>query len=142
MPEGQCIFCAIAEGKVPAAIIHEDEVGLAFLDITPATKGHTVLISREHYEDALSVPKDTFEELAGLAQGLMHHLKEKLEATGFNLESFVGPAAGTMVKHFAFHLIPRYEDDGQERPFAARMKFESKEALAKYLEETAEKITG
>ncbi len=142
MPEGQCIFCAIVEGKVPAAIIHEDEAGIAFLDITPATKGHTVLISKEHYEDIFSVPPEKLEQLIVLAKGLMEHIKEKLGAQGFNLESFIGSASGSMIKHFSFHLIPRYEDDGQERPFATRMKFESKEELAKYLEETAEKVTG
>ncbi|MBI4015689.1 MAG: HIT domain-containing protein [Candidatus Aenigmarchaeota archaeon] len=139
--EEQCIFCSIVEGKIPAAIIHEDDVGLAFLDITPATKGHTVLISKEHYEDIFSVPSEKLEKLIVFAKGLMEHIKEKLSAQGFNMESFIGSASGSMIKHFSFHLIPRYDDDGQERPFATRMKFGSKEELTKYLEETAEKIT-
>jgi len=123
-----CIFCRIARGEAPAHIIHEDADVMAFLDINPLSRGHTLVIPKGHYRDLLDLPTAEWEGVMAAAQRVAGALLRGLGASGVNLLHASGAAAGQTVFHFHLHLIPRYENDGlhlwpgstyRERDFAA-----------------------
>lgn len=110
-----CIFCKIIGGQIPSATIYEDGDFKVILDISPAAKGHALILPKEHYANIYELP----EELAGkamiLAKKLATHMTEKLHCDGFNLVQNNGEVAGQTVFHFHLHLIPRYKDgDNQD----------------------------
>ena len=107
-----CIFCRIAAGEIPCAKIYESEEILAFLDIAPVNKGHALLIPKRHHENIFDLP----DEIAGV---LLADLKRvgaavmaATKADGLNLGMNNYEAAGQLVMHAHFHLIPRFLDDG------------------------------
>lgn len=106
-----CIFCKIVKGEIPAKKIHEDSQFLAFLDINPITKGHTILIPKEHYMMMSFVPDEVLGKIQVLAKQLSELLMKSLEADDVALIVANGQAAGQQIQHFAIHLIPRYEGD-------------------------------
>jgi len=123
-----CIFCRIARGEAPAHIIHEDADVMAFLDINPVSRGHTLVIPKRHYRDLLDLPTEEWEGVMAVAQRVARALIAGLGASGVNLLQATGAAAGQTVFHFHLHLIPRHENDGlhpwpkstyRERDFAA-----------------------
>jgi len=107
-----CIFCRIARGEAPAQIIWEDEQTMAFLDIAPVARGHTLVIPRRHYRDLMSVPDEELAAVMATAKRVARALMEGLGATGVNVLHASGVAAGQSVFHFHLHLIPRREGDG------------------------------
>jgi histidine triad (HIT) family protein len=113
----ECIFCKIVAGELPATIIDEDERTLAFMDINPATRGHALVIPREHSTDLLSIPLEDLDACMRAAQRLAHRFKEALGADGINLLNSCGAAAWQTVFHFHLHVIPRYEDDPLRLPW-------------------------
>ncbi len=113
MREDNCIFCKIANGEIPSRTIYEDEKFRAILDLGPATKGHALILPKDHYEDLFAMPEELAAEAVKLAKRLAGVQKEKLHADGLNLVQNNGAAAGQTVRHFHIHLIPRYEGDGQ-----------------------------
>ena len=104
-----CIFCSIALHLIPSNIISEDDEILAFLDVNPATYGHTLIIPKKHYDNFLSCPKDVMHKIMDLAQRIGQVAIKDLGAKGVNILTNCGEAAGQSVNHFHVHVIPRYE---------------------------------
>ncbi len=113
MKKDDCIFCRIANGSIPSKTIYEDDEFRVILDLGPATKGHALILPKEHYADIYEIPEDTAADAMKLAKRMAAVMKEKLHCDGFNIVQNNGEAAGQTVRHFHIHLIPRYRDDGQ-----------------------------
>jgi len=116
-PDPDCIFCKILAGDLPATIVDEDERTVSFMDINPATRGHALVIPREHSRDLLEVGRDDLAACAAAAQRLAQRQKEVLGADGVNLLNACGAPAWQTVFHFHVHVIPRYEDDPLQLPW-------------------------
>ncbi|MCM1161805.1 MAG: HIT family protein [Roseburia sp.] len=114
MKDEACIFCKIANGEIPSKTIYEDEEFRIILDLGPATKGHALILPKEHYADLFQLPEETAKKAIVLAKKLGSQMVDKLHADGFNLVQNNGEAAGQTVFHFHMHLIPRYKDDNQK----------------------------
>lgn len=108
MKDKNCLFCKIADHIVPSNIVYEDDDVIAFLDISQVTKGHTLVIPKEHYDSFLSVPLDVLTKVNRVAQKIALILVEECGAKGINILSNAGEAAGQTIKHFHIHVIPRY----------------------------------
>ena len=108
-----CIFCKIAAGEIPSNTIYEDDSFRVILDLGPATKGHALVLPKNHYADLYEIPEDVLAEAAKVAKKVAGTMKEKLSCDGLNLVQNNGEAAGQTVMHFHLHVIPRYKDDGQ-----------------------------
>jgi histidine triad (HIT) family protein len=117
MADPDCIFCKIVAGELPAWIIDEDERTIAFMDIAPATRGHTLVIPRAHSTDLLSIDPEDLGAVALAAQRMAKRVKQRLGADGVNLMNSCGEAAWQTVFHFHMHVIPRYEDDPLKLPW-------------------------
>lgn len=113
MKDANCIFCKIANGEIPSKAIYEDDDFKVILDLGPATKGHALILPKEHAANLFELPDETASKVLVLAKKLGAQMIENLKADGFNLVQNNGEVAGQTVKHFHLHLIPRYEDDGQ-----------------------------
>jgi len=111
-PERDCVFCRSARREAPAHIVYEDEHTLAFLDINPVTRGHTLVIPKRHYNDLFAIPVEELEAVAVTAQRVARALRRGLGAEGINLLQSSGVLAGQVVLHFHLHVIPRYRNDG------------------------------
>lgn len=106
-----CIFCAIVAGASPARVVHEDARTLAFLDIAPITKGHTLVIPKAHSCDLLDIPAEDLAAAAIAAQAVSRAAMTVLGAAGVNLLQATGKAALQTVFHFHIHVLPRFPDD-------------------------------
>ncbi len=117
MAADDCIFCAIVAGEAPAQVVDSDEHTVAFLDIAPATRGHSLVIPRNHAPDLMRIDPADLERTISAAQRLAQKLKQALDPDGFNVINACGSAAWQTVFHFHLHVIPRYEDDPLELPW-------------------------
>ncbi len=108
-----CIFCKIASGEIPSNTIYEDDSFRVILDNGPATKGHALVLPKEHYANLFEIPEDVLSKAAVVAKKVAGTMKDKLSCDGLNLVQNNGEAAGQTVMHFHLHIIPRYNDDGQ-----------------------------
>ncbi len=115
-----CLFCRIVSGEIPATLVAEDERTVAFMDINPATKGHALVIPRDHAPDLLSIPQEDLDACMRASQRLARRIKERLGADGINLINSCGPAAWQTVFHFHVHVVPRYADDPLELPWTPK----------------------
>ena len=106
-----CIFCKIVRVDIPCHKVYEDDDVLAFLDISQTTKGHTLVISKEHFRNLLYVPKDILAKVMGAAQKIAQAQVASLGAKGVNIINNTNEVAGQTVMHFHLHVIPRYEGD-------------------------------
>ena len=106
-----CIFCKILNKEIPGHIVYEDEQVLAFLDITQATKGHTLLIPKKHAHDITALDENAAQHFFGVIPKLSQAIKTAFQADGINLLSNNGERAGQTIFHFHMHIIPRYLDD-------------------------------
>lgn len=106
-----CIFCKIANGEIPAATLYEDEDFRVILDLGPASKGHALILPKQHAADLFELPDEVAAKVLPLAKTIAARLKEGLGADGINLVQNNGKAAGQTVFHFHMHLIPRYQND-------------------------------
>ena len=113
MKKDDCIFCKLANGEIPTNTIYEDNDFRVFLDAAPATKGHCLIVPKEHFDNLEELSDDVASKVFPLAKKMMKLLKEKLDWDGFNVVQNNGEVAGQTVFHFHTHLIPRYIDDGQ-----------------------------
>lgn len=104
------IFCKIVDGEIPCYKLYEDDDVLAFLDISQVTKGHALVISKRHYENFLSTPKEIMHKVMDVAQRIGQVDIKLLGAEGVNILSNCYPAAGQSVMHFHVHVIPRYKE--------------------------------
>src|SRR5271165_5901238 len=103
MGDPDCIFCKIVAGELPATIVDQDERTIAFMDIAPATRGHALVIPREHSPDLLSIPAEDLAATAAAAQRLAARASERLGAQGVNLLNACGAVAWQTVFHFHIH---------------------------------------
>jgi histidine triad (HIT) family protein len=108
-----CIFCRIANGEIPSNTIFEDDNFRVILDNGPATKGHALVLPKEHYANVFEMPDELLAEATKVAKKVASNIKDKLSCDGLNLVQNNGEAAGQTVMHFHLHIIPRYKDDGQ-----------------------------
>ena len=112
-----CLFCKIVAGEVPATVVGEDERTVSFMDINPATRGHALVVPREHSLDLLEVGQEDLAAVAAAAKRLATRAKDALGADGVNLLNSCGSAAWQTVFHFHIHVIPRYRDDPLKLPW-------------------------
>ncbi len=111
MKDQNCIFCKITDGEIPAATIYEDEDFKVILDLSPASKGHALILPKEHYADIFELSDAAAAKIYVLAKNLATKMKAALDCDGINIMQNNGAAAGQTVFHFHLHLIPRYEGD-------------------------------
>ena len=115
MPD--CIFCKIVAGELPSQIVDSDERTVAFMDISPATPGHALVIPRPHSEDLMSVPEEDLIATMLAVRRLAQRMRETIQPDGVNVLNSCGRAAWQTVFHFHVHVIPRYYDDPLELPW-------------------------
>lgn len=109
MKDHNCIFCKIINKEIPSSIVYEDDDVIAFLDISQATKGHTLVVPKEHYKNFLATPSEVSDKVMKVAKRIGIAQIEMLGAKGVNILTNVNEAAGQSVMHFHVHVIPRYE---------------------------------
>ena len=114
MKKDDCIFCKLANGDIPTNTIYEDDDFRVFLDASPATKGHCLIVPKEHFDNLADLDDTVAAKVLPLAKKIMKLLSDKLGWDGFNLVQNNGEVAGQTVFHFHMHLIPRYKNDGQD----------------------------
>ena len=112
-----CLFCKIVAGEIPATRIHEDERTVAFMDINPATRGHVLVVPREHSRDLLAIDPEDLDAVVRSAQKVASTMPDRLGADGVNLLNSCGRAAWQTVFHFHVHVIPRYAADPLRLPW-------------------------
>ena len=112
-----CLFCRIVAGELASNRVHEDERTVAFMDIAPATRGHLLVVPRNHARDIGDIDFEDLAACARTAQLLARRLRERLGADGINLLNSSGEAAWQTVAHFHLHVIPRYEGDPLRLPW-------------------------
>lgn len=113
MKKDDCIFCKIANGEIPSKTIYEDDEFRVILDLGPATKGHALILPKNHFADIYELPDETAAKVFILTKKLVKQITDKLHCDGFNVVQNNGEMAGQTVFHFHMHLIPRYKDDAQ-----------------------------
>ena len=113
MKDCNCIFCKIANGEIPSATLYEDPDFRVILDLNPASKGHALVLPKEHYANVFELPEDLAGKAFVVAKKVASRLSEGLGAIGFNIVQNNGEPAGQTVFHFHIHLIPRYEGEAQ-----------------------------
>lgn len=133
MKKDDCIFCKIANGEIPTNSIYEDELFNCILDMGPASKGHTLILPKNHFDDLLSVDEETASKALLVARKIAQAM-ENLGSDGVNLVQNNGEAAGQTVRHLHFHLIPRCKDDN------AFIGWKPGEASAEELQATAKEL--
>ncbi|WP_103349078.1 HIT family protein [Amycolatopsis sp. CA-128772] len=112
-PAGECVFCAIASGRAPAAFVHEDEEFVAIVDLRPVTTGHLLVLPRSHHPDLAALPAAAGARMFTIAQDLAAALRRTdLRSEGINLFLADGEAAGQEIPHVHLHVIPRFAGDG------------------------------
>lgn len=109
-----CVFCKIISGEIPSYKVYEDDEVLAFLDITPVNPGHTLVVSKKHYNDLLELPEDLAKKIIQAVKKIAPAVIRGSGADGFNLNLNNGSAAGQIVNHVHFHIVPRKFNDGYE----------------------------
>ncbi len=106
-----CLFCKIVKGEIPSKKVYDDKDVIAFLDINPANPGHTLVAPKRHAEDLTKSDENDLAKAIVVTKKITLLLKEKLHAIGVNVVHNNGKAAGQLVPHMHFHVIPRYEND-------------------------------
>lgn len=128
-----CIFCKIIRGDIPSNKVFEDDQILAFLDIQPISRGHTLVIPKKHSDNILQTDEETLATTVKSAQKIAAAVMKATGADGFNLTVSSGAIAGQTVFHLHFHIIPRFSNDGLKSWPRSESEMES-------LEEAAEAI--
>ena len=111
MRDQNCIFCKIAAGEIPSTTIYEDDDFRVILDIEPASKGHALILPKEHYANLYELDDAVAAKALVVAKKVITEMTEVLGCDGYNVLQNNGPAAGQTVFHFHMHLIPRYKED-------------------------------
>ncbi len=117
MSEPDCLFCKIVAGEIPAQIVDQDDRTVAFMDINPGTRGHLLVVPRQHARDLLEIDQDDLAATMAAAQRMAGRVVERLDADGVNLLNCCGSAAWQTVFHFHVHVIPRYDGDPLRLPW-------------------------
>ena len=123
--EPDCLFCKIVAGELPARIVAEDDLTVSFMDISPATHGHALVVPRRHSEDLYSIGTKDLAACMDSAQDLAVKARDRLGADGVNLLNSCRPDAWQTVFHFHVHVIPRYQGDPLKLPWVPQAGDES-----------------
>ena len=115
-----CIFCKIVAGEIPSAKVYEDADVLAFMDIGPVVKGHTLVIPKQHFDPITATPEPVLAKLLAVVKKIAQAQMNGLQAEGVNVMQMNGAAAGQVVPHIHFHVIPRFATDGHRWNWAAK----------------------
>ena len=115
--DNDCLFCKIANGYLPSHKVYEDDICIAFLDVNPTSKGHTLVLPKKHNLNYLKYEKNILNHVLDVAQAVGQNMITNLGASGINIISNVGKDAGQSVMHFHVHVIPRYSSDGLNLSF-------------------------
>ena len=134
MIDENCIFCKIANGEIPSKTVYEDDDFRVILDLGPASKGHALILPKDHYNDLYELTDDLTGKAFILAKKISILLKKKLNCEGLNLVQNNGRTAGQTVFHFHIHIIPRYNDDQQ------KIGWKPQKVTQEELEDTLQKI--
>ncbi|MDR2847379.1 MAG: HIT domain-containing protein [Mycoplasmataceae bacterium] len=128
----ECVFCEIIKGTIKANIVASNANAIAFLDATPVSDGHVLVIPKQHYRDLSSCPIDVLNDVMKLVSEVTHIISDsKLRPWGFNFVSNEGKIAGQQVMHFHMHIIPKYsKNEGYEAKFGNRFTGEVQETYA------------
>jgi histidine triad (HIT) family protein len=129
-----CIFCKIIQKTIPSSILYEDNTSLAFLDIRPLNKGHTLIIPKNHYVDIFDIPKNDLQTIHAATKPLATAIKNATNADGISIIQQNGKAAGQEIFHYHVHVVPRF--NGQPLPRFNEINI----AERKELDEMATKI--
>lgn len=119
MKQDNCIFCKIIAGEIPSHTIYEDEQFKVILDVNPATRGHALILPKNHYANFYEQPEEDSVDTIRLAKKMMQRMTDKLKCDGFNIVQNNGSVAGQTVLHYHMHLIPRYHNDGEILKYVA-----------------------
>lgn len=106
-----CIFCKIVAGEIPSDKVYEDDEVMAFLDIRPISRGHSLVVTKKHFPDFLSTDDSALENLIPKIKKIASAVMKSVKADGVNISTNHGAAAGQVVFHLHFHLIPRFTSD-------------------------------
>lgn len=109
MKKDDCIFCKIANGEIPSTTLYEDEMFRVILDLGPASRGHGLILPKEHFDNLYELDDEYASKVMLLARRMAKAMTRGLGADGFNLVQNNGKEAGQTVFHFHMHLIPRYK---------------------------------
>ena len=112
MKKDDCIFCKLSNGDIPTNALYEDDVVKVIFDLNPASKGHVLILPKNHFDDIYSMDDATAAHVFQVAVKVAKAMKETLGCEGLNIVQNNGEIAGQTVFHFHLHLIPRYENDG------------------------------
>jgi histidine triad (HIT) family protein len=128
-----CVFCQILAGELPGEVVYEDEHAVAFMDIFPWTRGHAVVVPRNHSRNLYEIGKHDLAHTLTAAKHLAEQMRDRLGCAGVNLLNSCEPAAWQTIFHFHVHVIPRYQNDPLELP--TRPQRADPEELAKVASE-------
>ncbi len=112
MAADDCLFCKMVAGQIPVTRIYEDEVVLVFLDIGPISDGHTLVIPRQHFDKLHDCPAQLLGQIAERLGKIAEAVSTAMQSDGYNVLCNNGRAAGQVVDHLHFHIIPRNTGDG------------------------------
>ncbi len=129
-----CLFCRIVTGAIPSTRVYEDADTLAFMDIGPIIKGHTLVIPKKHYDPITQTPEDVLAKVMVVVRKIAQAQVNGLKADGVNVLNANGEAAGQQVPHIHFHVVPRFKTDGHHWNWAAK-KYDSLDEMKKMAEE-------
>jgi len=136
MRKDDCIFCKIANGDIPSKTLYEDEMFRVILDVAPATKGHALILPKNHAANLYELPDNEASKILMLARDMATKMTKVLRCDGFNLMQNNGEVAGQTVFHFHLHLLPRYNNDGQDlNPVKMEMSQDELEEIKKMITE-------
>ncbi len=137
--EEECIFCKIVKGDIPCTKLYEDDKILSFLDIMPASKGHALVIPKNHYRTLIDMPHEEIKEVMDIVQKVAAATMVSLPGVeGFNVLQSNNKVAGQVIPHVHFHIIPRHEKD--KLNFAWEQGKSEMAELKKYAELVKEKM--
>ena len=111
MKKDDCIFCKIANGEIPSSTLYEDDDFRIFLDLAPASKGHALIVPKEHFDNLYELSDEKASKALVLAKKMISKMTKALKCDGFNVLQNNNECAGQTVYHFHMHLIPRYKGD-------------------------------
>jgi len=107
-----CIFCKIVRGQIPCGKLYEDQTTLAFLDVNPWSRGHCLVIPKAHYSCLDECPDEIIAAVSKKISLIAASVLKVVQAQAYNVLNNNGRAAGQLVNHLHFHIIPRSADDG------------------------------
>ncbi len=105
-----CVFCKIVSGEIPSFKVYEDDTVFAFLDINPLSKGHVLVLSKEHYENILEVPEEIYAHMAKIVKRISDKIQAVYKPEGILVNQNNGKRAGQEIMHIHIHVKPIYKD--------------------------------